>query len=135
MFRVFYTHKKLGRYCIRTYQDTPLSSVISEVSAELSKPKFHNTFCDILDDTDKSVWQYQPIREKKEKTTKFFSASFSIEEYNHIMSVLKDRGISKQELIRKAIILTFFLSKIVNIVIMFNQKIAKRKIIWITIKK
>lgn len=103
MFRIFYTHKKLGRYCIRTYQDTPLSSIISEISAELSKPKYHNTTCEILDDTDKAVWKYQPIREKKDKTTKSFFASFSIEEYNHIMSVLKDSGISKQEFIRKAI--------------------------------
>lgn len=103
MYRVFFTHKKLGRYCIRTYQDTPLSSVISEVSAELSKPKYHNTSCEILTDNDEIAWQYQPIREKKEKTTKSFSASFSIEEYEHIMSVLKDSGISKQEFIRKAI--------------------------------
>lgn len=103
MYRVFFTHKKLGRYCIRTYQDTHLQAVISEISAELSKPKFHNTSCEILDDSDKSVWTYQHIREKKEKTTKSFSVSFSIEEYSHIMSVLKDSSISKQELIRKAI--------------------------------
>ena len=103
MYRVFYTHKKLGRYCVKTYQDTPLSSIISELSAELSKPKFHNTTCEILTDNDEIVWQYQPIREKKEKTTKSFSASFSIEEYNHIMSVLEESGLSKQELIRKVI--------------------------------
>lgn len=89
MFRVFYTHKKLGRYCIRTYQDTPLSSIISEVSAELSKPKFHNTSCEILDDTDKAVWQYQPIKKTTKKEKKMSEKQFS----QYLVDIMLNNGV------------------------------------------
>lgn len=89
MYRVFYTHKKLGRYCIRTYQDTHSQAVIGEVSAELSKPKYHNTACEILDDTDKVVWEYQPIRKSTKKERKMTERQFS----QYLVNIMLANGV------------------------------------------
>lgn len=103
MFRVFYIHKKLGKYCIKTYTDTPLTTAISEVKGDFIKSSA--TSCQIVDDKDKVVWEF-PKRKKQNKITLNnvrWTVSIPKQEAYEINNTIQNAGISKIEFIRFAI--------------------------------
>lgn len=78
MYRVFYNHKQFGRYCVRTFPDNyTLPEVISQIKSDLTAPKYHNTHCEVLDDSGTILWEYNPIKKKREKEKKMTEQLFS----------------------------------------------------------
>ena len=89
MYRVFFTHKKLGRFCIRTFHgNCDLKGVINLVKMDLIKPTRHTTSCEILDDNDNIVWTYQPTRNTTKKENKMTEKQFS----NYLVTLLLQSG-------------------------------------------
>lgn len=101
MYRIFFEHKNTARFCICQFADQYKQQAIDYAKLLLTYPQNHKTFCEILDDNDNVIWEYNKKNGKKEDkaANKTFSVTFTKEEYDYIMNLIDKHNMNKTDFI------------------------------------